>query len=182
MRTSCANVENLTLTGSGNINGTGNSGNNILIGNSGANTLDGGTGADTMIGGLGNDTYVVNSSSDVVVENVGEGTDIVRVSVSGYTLSANVEIGAVNTTTTGLTLTGNNQGAILFGNNGDDVLIGGDSSGDLIELTGYGVATFAQLQNFMNQDGNDVMIAFDSDNKIMLTASRSVSSTRMIPS
>ena len=57
MRTSCANVENLTLTGSGNINGTGNSGNNILIGNSGANTLDGGTGADTMIGGLGNDTY-----------------------------------------------------------------------------------------------------------------------------
>ena len=46
-----ANVENLTLTGSGNINGTGNALANILTGNSGNNTLDGGAGADTMVGG-----------------------------------------------------------------------------------------------------------------------------------
>ena len=42
-----ANVENLTLTGSGNINGTGNGDANVITGNSGNNILDGGAGADT---------------------------------------------------------------------------------------------------------------------------------------
>ena len=36
------NVDNLTLTGSGNINGTGNGDANVITGNSGNNTLDGG--------------------------------------------------------------------------------------------------------------------------------------------
>jgi len=49
-------VENLTLTDSANINGTGNSVANILVGNSGANILSGGAGNDTLDGGLGNDT------------------------------------------------------------------------------------------------------------------------------
>ncbi len=57
-----ANVENLTLTGSSAINGTGNTQNNILNGNSGNNTLTGGT---------GNDTYNLNrtSGTDSLVEN-----------------------------------------------------------------------------------------------------------------
>jgi len=49
-------VENLTLTGSEGLNGTGNSVANILVGNSGANILSGGAGNDTLDGGLGNDT------------------------------------------------------------------------------------------------------------------------------
>ena len=40
-------IENLTLTGSGAINATGNALNNVLIGNSAANVLIGGAGADT---------------------------------------------------------------------------------------------------------------------------------------
>jgi Ca2+-binding RTX toxin-like protein len=61
-----ANVENLTLTGTTAINGTGNTLNNVLIGNSAANSLSGGAGndtldglagADTLTGGTGNDTY-----------------------------------------------------------------------------------------------------------------------------
>ena len=43
-----ANVENLTLTGTGNINATGNAGNNTLTGNAGTNVLDGGAGNDGM--------------------------------------------------------------------------------------------------------------------------------------
>jgi Ca2+-binding RTX toxin-like protein len=43
-------IENLTLTGSGNINATGNGKNNILKGNSGSNVLDGGAGADACAG------------------------------------------------------------------------------------------------------------------------------------
>ncbi len=41
-----ANVENLTLTGTTNINGTGNTLNNIITGNSGNNILNGATGID----------------------------------------------------------------------------------------------------------------------------------------
>ena len=85
--------------------------------------------------GPGNDIYFVDNLGDAVYENPNEGTDTVRVSVSGYTLPANVEIGAVNTAT-GLTLTGNNQGDILFGNNGDDVLIGGSGNDQFLRRAG----------------------------------------------
>ncbi len=42
------NVENLTLTGSANLKGTGNKLNNLIIGNAGNNELNGGTGIDTV--------------------------------------------------------------------------------------------------------------------------------------
>ncbi|MCF6119184.1 rhizobiocin, partial [Mesorhizobium muleiense] len=51
-------IENLTLTGTGPINATGNASNNVLIGNSGANILDGGAGNDTLTGGAGNDLFI----------------------------------------------------------------------------------------------------------------------------
>ena len=44
------NVENLILTGSADLNGTGNISDNRIIGNSGANTLNGGDGNDRLKG------------------------------------------------------------------------------------------------------------------------------------
>jgi Ca2+-binding RTX toxin-like protein len=59
-----ANVENLTLSGSGAIHGTGNGLANLLTGNSAANSLSGGDGDDTLIGGVGADTLNGGNGSD----------------------------------------------------------------------------------------------------------------------
>ena len=85
------NVENLTLTGTGNANGTGNALANILTGNLGNNILDGKGGGDLMTGGLGDDTYYLYGANDVAVENAGEGNDTIVAVGMNYTLGANFE-------------------------------------------------------------------------------------------
>ena len=57
-----------------------------------------------------------------------------------------------------------------FGDGVDRVanFVAGDSSGDLIELHGYGIASFAELQPHMNQSSADVVINFDASNQITL--------------
>jgi Ca2+-binding RTX toxin-like protein len=69
------NVENLTLTGTASINGTGNSGDNVLVGNRGANKLSGGWGADTLDGGAGNDTLEGDWGNDTYLFSRGSGQD-----------------------------------------------------------------------------------------------------------
>lgn len=67
-------VENLTLTGLGNINGTGNNLNNTITGNDGNNALSGGSGLDLLIGGDGDDILTGGSGADRLVGGLGDDT------------------------------------------------------------------------------------------------------------
>ena len=119
-------LDNITLTGTANLNGTGNTYNNLIIGNAGNNILNGGTSADTLIGGAGNDTYIVDKSNDVVTEESDGGTDAVQSSVS-YTLSANIE--RITLSGTGsVAATGNELNNLLTGSSGNNTLNGGAGS------------------------------------------------------
>src|SRR5207253_367261 len=122
-------VDNLTLTGNGDFNATGNALANILIGNGGNNILNGNAGADRMSGGMGDDSYTVDNIGDTASEAAGGGTDSVVSSVS-FTLGANVE----NLTLTGLGAiggTGNILSNVIIGNSGANTLIGGEGDDDL---------------------------------------------------
>jgi Ca2+-binding RTX toxin-like protein len=135
-----AHVENLELTGTAAINGTGNALANSLTGNEGANVLNGGAGNDTMSGGLGNDTYHVDAAGDVAQEAVAwGGTDTVYASTT-YTLGAGSHVEVLSTVshaaTTAINLTGNELAQTLVGNAGANVLGGGGSADTLVGLGG----------------------------------------------
>ncbi|RZM94517.1 hypothetical protein CWO91_39315 [Bradyrhizobium genosp. SA-3] len=118
------NVENLTLTGTSNINGTGNVLDNVIIGNAGNNILAGLGGADSLDGGQGTDTatYAASAAGVNVSLATGHGTGG---DAQGDTL-VNIE-----------NLTGSQFDDILEGNSGDNVLAG--SSG--IDTVSYEHAT-----------------------------------------
>lgn len=131
------NIENLTLTGTNAINGTGNALSNTITGNSAANILNGGAGSDDLAGGAGNDTYYVDSSSDYITENVNAGTDSIIASFATagqyYNLGDNIEnitlsgtlTATINGNSLANTIAGNSAANDLSGDNGADILIGG---------------------------------------------------------
>lgn len=164
----------------------GGAGDDTLLGNGGDDVLVGGVGADAMDGGAGNDVFFVDDLGDTVVEAVGGGNDYVYTTVD-FALDPTGEIETVMladpSSTTPVTLTGNNQNNALFGNAGDntllglggnDVLVGGagndrmeggtgddnyrvDSAGDeVIELAGAGRDTVVTTVDYTLGAGQSI--------------------------
>jgi Ca2+-binding RTX toxin-like protein len=133
------NVNGLQLTGSGNLVGTGNIGNDSLVGNSGSDTLIAGSGVDTLvagagldtlIGGSGNDLFIVNNSADVIQDTSTTATNSVQSSVS-FSLAANVN-SLTLTGTSALMGTANSGADTLTSNSGVDTLIGGSGNNTFV--------------------------------------------------
>ncbi len=157
------NLENLTLTGTTAINGTGNTLDNILTGNSRVNVLT---------GGAGNDTYIVGSG-DSVVENAGAGTDTVRSSIT-WTLGANLEnltlmgSSAINGTgnASDNTLAGNTAGNVLTGVGGNDTYLYSRGGGQDTVIDNAGTAdsmlfaaTINPVDLVLSRQANDLRLA-----------------------
>jgi Ca2+-binding RTX toxin-like protein len=174
-----AAFENLTLTGTAAINGTGNASNNVIIGNSGNNVLTSGSGDDTVDGGAGIDTFVmtrpvgsfyltsVNLTTGVAT---GDGTDTLSniENVIGTEFTDYITGDANNNVISGM---GSHDE--LFASNGIDVLDGGlgadaarfDNTGAVNASLTTGVytidannhGTMISLQHIVGSAFNDVL-------------------------
>lgn len=195
-----AALENLTLTGSAAINGTGNTSVNTLTGNSGANVLialagndslyggsandalyggdgddylDGGTGNDALDGGTGNDTFIVDALGDTVSEGLNEGIDTVRSGVT-FVLGGNLEH-LVLTGSSAINGTGNALANDLTGNSGANLLTGLDGADRL-----YGGSANDTLLGGSGNDlldggsGNDSLDGGDGDDTYVVDAAGDV--------
>jgi Ca2+-binding RTX toxin-like protein len=178
------NVESLTLTGSANINGTGNfnnnnltgnignnvldsgfgndslagsAGNDTLIGGSGNDTLDGGTGIDSMGGGAGNDLYIIDRALDVISTDFTTG-EIAGSDVDTIQASINFEL-TKESFIENLTLVGS---AIKGSGNDYNNLITGNSQANL--LSGAGVDTLTSgSDTLIGMGGNDTLLGGDGN-------------------
>ena len=189
--TLASELENLTLSGSAAINGTGNGVDNLLTGNSGNNTLtglggndtlNGTTGTDALVGGLGDDTYVTDGG-DTLTEIAGEGTDTVQSSAT-LTLAANLENltltggSAINGTgnTANNTLTGNGGNNTLDGSTGTDTLIGGLGNDIYITDGGDTITEAASAGTDTVQSSVTITLAANLEN-LTLTGTSAINGT-----
>jgi VCBS repeat-containing protein len=147
-------VENLTLTGLGTINGTGNAFDNELIGNGLDNILTGGLGADTLTGGAGVDTFRLTSLTDSLAASMDTITDFAigidvfdaPTALARTRITAVADPGAFSTATLELLLTP----AVLLANRGAIVTFGGSTTEAYLVLNdavaGYNPATDAVIR------------------------------------
>ncbi|MBV8209158.1 MAG: DUF2974 domain-containing protein [Burkholderiaceae bacterium] len=158
--TMIAGVDTLTLTGSADVAGTGNSdASNIITGNAGNDTLTAGSGRDTLaagsglatlIGGTGADEFDINNVGDVIQLAATATNDTVVSSVS-YSMANGVD--TLTLTGTGnLTATGNSDASnVITANLGADSLVAGSGSDVLYADTVFG----AGADTLVAGSGND---------------------------
>ncbi len=159
-----ANLENLTLSGTADITGSGNALNNVIIGNSGANTLYGLDGADTLNGGLGADTLQGGTGADSYVFSTALGGGNID-SVVGFSVVDDTIV-LSNAIFTGLAIGTLAAGAFRIGAaaaDADDRIIYNSTTGALFfdaDGNGGGAAVqFATLTAGLALTNNDFIVS-----------------------
>ncbi len=149
------NLENLTLTGSDIVDGTGNALNNIITGNNSDNILDGGDGNDTMDGGAGNDELYG-----------GDGSDTLRAGAGSYDYLYG---GIGNDTLYGGNRTGNGNYDFFYGEDGNDTLIAGTKNVLFFGGTGNDTLTAGTgIYNYLSGDEGDDTLSGGAGNDYLV--------------
>jgi serralysin len=146
-RTLGSYFENLTLTGSSVVNGTGNGDSNILVGNGAANILNGGGGHDTLNGAAGNDTLIGGQGMDTYLFGRGGGSDLIS--------NADTD-GAADKLLFGADVA---QDQIWFARSGDDLVASLLGSTDRATLRDWYSSAGNQLDHFELSDGSTLAAA-----------------------
>lgn len=139
----------------------GNAQSNQILGGGGNDTLDGRGGDDILAGGIGNDIYIVDSLGAVINENINEGVDEIRTTLSTFTLvQANVEnlryMGAGD-----FTGVGNGLNNVIYGGAGNDFLDGGSGNDTMVGGLGddrYVVDSASDVVTEMANGGTDEIL------------------------
>ena len=176
---SLANVENITVTGTGLFDIIGNTDDNILIGNASVNTLfgfggndtlDGGAGADLMVGGTGNDVFTIDNVNDSV-DTGGGGSDTVidKLTSGTFTMASGIDT-LIMMGTGALHAIGNGEGDLIVGNAGANVLDAGSAFSDSISTLQGGlgndtyfvdnVSDLVQESTLVNEGTDLIMVGF----------------------
>ncbi|WP_271168374.1 calcium-binding protein [Hansschlegelia plantiphila] len=146
-------VENLTLTGNADIDGAGNSLDNVLTGNAGVNVLK---------GGKGDDDYYIQTFGDHVTEKNGQGDDRVVATVT-YSLSGEYIERLRLSGDDNINGSGNSLNNLIAGNAHDNIIDGLTGSDQLAGGAGHDLFRFSTALGPSNVDVITDFVATDDE-------------------